>query len=311
MADIPITCPKCGRRGRLPEGWALPAVVRCPACKTPFQPGTSGVPARVEVIRPEDLVIEETPAAPLMIHPQVAQPPTPARTCDFCGEAIQPAAKKCRHCGEILDPVMRASEEARRLATRPAPSPPAQRPEPRQAPTQVIVHNTVVSQSDASASAVAGSFWTRPRSGCGCGCLTLLLLFFLGPLLLGPLRSPRDTSDGGPAVVPRTVTPPDVRPGRPAAVHEAPAVEAPSPADPVSSDDPKPKADVKKAPVSGGAATTALKMARNMERLNPSAAPKFYQDVLSKYPGTTEAAEAAKRIDELARSKRSDGENLP
>ena len=38
------------------------------------------------------------------------------KTCLFCGELIQSAARKCRYCGELLDPALIEAREAKRIA---------------------------------------------------------------------------------------------------------------------------------------------------------------------------------------------------
>ena len=91
-SSLNILCPHCGREGRLPDGSALPAMVRCPECQNKFQP------------------------VPVMEAVQVATRTPEAKACPFCGERIQFAAKKCRYCGEILDVTLRAAEEAKSLA---------------------------------------------------------------------------------------------------------------------------------------------------------------------------------------------------
>jgi TM2 domain-containing membrane protein YozV len=66
------------------------------------------IPPRTELAPPLPSPRTEPPSRikPAKSHrhgPSVAVP----RTCPFCAEVIQPAAKKCRHCGEILDPTLR------------------------------------------------------------------------------------------------------------------------------------------------------------------------------------------------------------
>lgn len=86
-----FVCPNCGRKGSLPDGTSLPPTVGCPACKAAF--------------------------APIPIAELVTVPGPGTGACEYCGEAIQPTARKCRHCGEILDPMLRAAQEAKGRAT--------------------------------------------------------------------------------------------------------------------------------------------------------------------------------------------------
>ena len=113
-----IACPHCGRQGSLPDGSALPTMVKCPECKNKFQP------------------------ASMSEFVAVAAAEADTKRCPFCSEQIQSAAKKCRHCGEILDVALRAAEEDRSLARS------------RQEP--VIVNNNVSTSYSASAVAYAG-----------------------------------------------------------------------------------------------------------------------------------------------------------
>lgn len=171
MSATSVTCPHCGRRGRLSEGRPVPQVIRCPACKETFRPASADVASPTSIVpaRPEGVPRVDAPPAPPPVVldarvverlPEPARPAgVPSRLCDFCGEAIQPTAKKCRHCGELLDPALRAAEEARRLASRPSREAP---PGAAAAPT-IVVHNTTISESVSSAAAIIRE---RPRSGC-------------------------------------------------------------------------------------------------------------------------------------------------
>lgn len=75
-----IDCPHCGRQGSLPDGAALPPMVRCPQYQNKFAP----VPST-------EAVAVATATVPAM------------KACHYCGEQILVTAKKCRYRGEVLD----------------------------------------------------------------------------------------------------------------------------------------------------------------------------------------------------------------
>ena len=115
-----VDCPHCGRQGKLPDGAALPSMVRCPQCQNKFQP-----------VPEAEAVMVATAAAPTM------------KDCHYCGEQILVAAKKCRHCGEIIDVALRAAEEAKALARGPY--------------QPLVINNNVSSSASASAAAAANA----------------------------------------------------------------------------------------------------------------------------------------------------------
>jgi serine/threonine protein kinase len=93
----------------------VPTIIPAPRFEPPATARVSP-PAPAPATRYEPPSNMQSSPPPARIEPRSIEVAAPARTCDFCGEAIQPTAKKCRYCGEILDPVLRAEEEAKRLA---------------------------------------------------------------------------------------------------------------------------------------------------------------------------------------------------
>lgn len=303
-----IECPHCGKRGTIPDGAKLPAKARCPACKKSFAPSAALMDQGSEIVA-EDKPLKEfgtvarietqnlpaplppfPPPAPtyidsraIFITPTPIQAPV-SRTCDFCGESIQSAAKKCRHCGETLDPVLRAAEEAKRLATRQSQGPPA---------APVTVHNTIVNSASASAAAVVKG---SRSSSAGCGCLALLIILAMLAMLSPRRRVPQEAA---PAVAPAL---PFLKP---AERQDAKQI-VPLPKErPVDDDDREPaqdvapmpqKVDATKATDNGVDITTMMKMGGNLEGRNPAAAMRYYEDIVKKFPDSPEAVNAAKRI---------------
>lgn len=290
-----IDCPHCGRQGSLPEGRKLPKMVRCPGCGTAFQPIPPGptLPAPRPAEPPTDMMpppsrygspspIPPTPLYPVPVEAPQAQPP--ARVCDFCGEAIQLAAKKCKHCGETLDPVLRAKEEATRARHAPA------------HPAPVTIYNQVVASATASAKAASGGSCLGTLSGC-------LVLIVLGTLVMFLVSTPRRPPVPEPAPAPfapkPAIIPDPIRPAGEAAPILPRAAEVGRPAEPLAPPS-EPTPDATKGPKSAGTgAETKMKMAKGLEILNPQAAIRYYREVVEGFPDTVEAEKAQKRIKAL------------
>lgn len=194
-----IDCPHCGRIGRVPDGSKLPKRVLCPGCKQAFEPNPAAAEYRltgptIELEPPPDdgfasrpksalrpvLRPESRAPAPIPVEARVigVTPSAPMRICDFCGESIQPTAKKCRHCGELLDPALRSAEEAKRIALRASSGQP------------IVINNSVAASASATA-IVSGvprrSFFGRFARLVGVACL----LFFVGLVIVGTAPEPR------------------------------------------------------------------------------------------------------------------------
>jgi hypothetical protein len=97
----------------------------CPACKTTSTVGdefagrTTNCQACGIALRIPGLAVTEGAPPPLPSAP----PPPATKACPFCGETVLEVAKKCKHCGETIDVALRAAEEAKRAAVRPAREP--------------------------------------------------------------------------------------------------------------------------------------------------------------------------------------------
>jgi hypothetical protein len=145
-SSFSICCPHCGRQGRLPDGSALPFMVRCPECQNKFQ------------------------AVPVMEAVQVPTMTPEAKECPFCGERVRAAAKKCRYCGEIIDVALRAAEEAKSLA--------------RTHQQPLILNNNVSTSSSAAASAAASAGPRRSSLSQEFGGRLTLSFFLFSPVWL-------------------------------------------------------------------------------------------------------------------------------
>lgn len=100
---IGIVCPNCNQPGKVPDHFAG-QTIRCPKCQGKFRvgPANGGTAAGTKPPPPS----KPAPVAPAAVS---ASPPADVQQarCLYCGEIIQPSAKKCKHCSEWLDPAMR------------------------------------------------------------------------------------------------------------------------------------------------------------------------------------------------------------
>lgn len=105
-----LKCEACGQWG-VPSG---PGRV-CPNCTAPFpEVAVSDLPVETEPLPSEmPSVLPPTPpdVDPLAladVQPMVTRDAENLVPCKFCGEKIQPKARKCRHCGEFQSDADRA-----------------------------------------------------------------------------------------------------------------------------------------------------------------------------------------------------------
>jgi hypothetical protein len=188
-----IECPACGKKGSVPDGLDLSIMVRCTGCNKKFAPAATvkeytlagsapqaAPPIKTEIVRTTKTPVSRAPSPDRLLRPlapiearviEVApSPPAPSRTCEYCGESIQPTAKKCRYCGEILDLSLRTAEEAKRIALRSSASSP------------IVINNSNAASASATAVAVGGrrrGFFSRLVRLVGVACLLMLVGFVL------------------------------------------------------------------------------------------------------------------------------------
>ena len=135
----------------------------------------------------------------------------------------------------------------------------------------------------------------------GSGCLGLLAIAAIGiagyslwpaPSTIAPVATRAVTPSMEAAIVRQPTLNPDMTRGPSVVISGEPRSKLP-----LARPEPAPVPQKTKGPD----AATLLKMGRNLDALNPRAAAGYFREVIDRFPGSSEAADAARRLRRLAR----------